>query len=184
MSEHTYIAIGQELIDGDHIRRLGMSIWLLLFLTKKQTSRDGWINYGRPVTYRWIFDAIPHPIPERTIRLWMTTLRVNGYIHVDRLPYGQGMKIRIVASKKWPARQLCLPLTGDEEDLLKTCESPEEKLFIPDASMWQDLATPCVNKVTAITYKENFKEKRKSDEDAAQSVEIGLGKLLSGKISS
>jgi hypothetical protein len=189
MSEHTYVPLDEKLVDGDHIRRLGMSVWLLLFLVKKQTGREGWINYGRPVSYRWIFDQIPRSMPERTIRLWMQTLRVNGYIVVERLPFGQGMKIRIVNSKKWPKTQLTLPLFPGEEDLSKNCDSTEEKLFKPDASMWQDLAAPCGKKVTSISlYKENFKEKRKSDEDLAQSVpqsvQNGLGEMLFGKSSS
>jgi hypothetical protein len=183
MFEHDYIPLGIDLIDGVHIRRIGMAIWLLMFLVKKQTSSDGLVNYGRPITYRWIFDLIPHSPPERTLRLWMAALRVNGYIAVERLPYGQGIRVRIINSRKWPKTQL--GLFEANRALSKNRELDEENVRNCGNPIRQDLDALPGRILTPITLlKEKIYEKRKSEERGARAVQKEMRKLIeSTKIS-
>lgn len=119
-----------------------MAVWLLKFLTMKQTGADGYVYYGRAITYKWIYESIPNCVPERTLRLWMSTLKVNGYIEINYLAHN-GMRIRIVNSKKWPTTQLELDYEPSEElskSLLKTSGRPEENLSNCAKSIRQDLA--------------------------------------------
>lgn len=173
MSEHTYIPMGQELVDGVHIRRAGMAIWLLMFLVKKQTSADGLVNYGQPITYRWIFLQIPNSPPERTLRLWMAALRVNGYVAIENLSHGRGLRVRIIDSKKWPKTQL--GLFEANRALSKNCELDEENLRNCGNPRRQDLAVGGGRILPPITLlKEKGYEKRKSTTRDARAVQNGL----------
>lgn len=96
---HRYIADPMP-VDGVHVRRMGMAIWLFLFLRSMQTGLDGLICDGRSVTYRSLFGMIPNSVPESTLRTWMAVLRANGYVEIEDLAVG--MRIRIVESRKWP----------------------------------------------------------------------------------
>lgn len=165
MSAHDYIALDSQLVNGIHIRRMGMSIWLFKFLVKKQTSSDGLVYYGRPITYKWIFSEIPNCVPERTLRLWMGILKVNGYVEIDIVQHG-GMRIRIVNSKKWPTSQLGL-FEASKRHVEKSWisgELPEENMSKCGNSSRHDLAGGSVKILPSLLYIEKDLERRKKKE--------------------
>lgn len=123
MSDRPYVPLDPRLLDGAHMRRMGMSVYLLAFFIHKQTDPGGSVYYGRAITYRWIRDSIRNCPPERTLQMWLSTLRTNGYIEVSH-ERGGGMRVRIIDSQKWPTAQLDL----FNEGLSKSCDTREEKL--------------------------------------------------------
>lgn len=183
MSEHRYIAEDPALVNGIHIRRMGMAIWLLKFLLMKQTAPDGSVYYGKPITYRWIFQQIPNCVPERTLRLWMASLRVNGYVHVETVPYG-GMKVKILNSRKWPTTQL--GLFEANRSLSIICDLDEENARKSGKHSRQDVDGIGVNMLPHFTLlKEKDSgtpnEKRKRHLAVVESVEKRVRQILAEK---
>lgn len=131
-----YISMAPGLIDGKHIHRMGMSVWLYIFLVDRQTDRSGLVNYGKPITYSWIASQIQRCPSVRTLRFWMSTLRINGYVWIDYAVFGHAMTIRIAEAKKWPSKKL-------DEACAKACEKVSENLLNCGKSTRQDLAESC-----------------------------------------
>lgn len=92
-------------VNGQHIRRMGMGIYLWLFLRARQTDREGTVFGGKPLTFEWIAERIPNCPPATTLQLWMAALRLGGYVRVT--DSAVGMNIRVIDPYHWPSeRQL------------------------------------------------------------------------------
>jgi hypothetical protein len=80
---------------------MGMAVFLWLFLRSYQTAASGVVFWERPIDIDWIFARIPNSPPKSTLRLWMASLRANGYINCVETPLG--MKITVVDPRDWPS---------------------------------------------------------------------------------
>jgi hypothetical protein len=165
VADRSYIALDRLLLNGVHIRRLGMSIYLLAFFVDKQTDPDGDVFYGKPITYRWIREELPNSPPERTLRMWLTILRSQGYIEVST-KLGGGMRVRVVASKKWPTSQLGL----FDRSLSKTCDIAEDNLSICGNVPRQDVAGESGKILPSILYLEKDRNSETNKSNAAISL--------------
>jgi len=119
-------------------KAIGAAAALHDLLIDRQTDAQGRVNYGRPVGYAWIRAEWAkqggEPPASRTLERYMQRLKRAGVVHVSRVPWGGGMKIRIVGSAKWanapaPAKQMNLfvpePVSITRG---KPCGNPGEKL--------------------------------------------------------
>lgn len=129
MSGAPYVSISPGLADQKHVSALGKAGTLFIFLVHHQRAGDGTVNYGKPITYGWIQERFPGST-ERTLQRWFARLRAAGYI--ETTDTGRGFVVRIVRQKKFPARQLQLPLgilQFPDRGLampVRRCENPEE----------------------------------------------------------
>lgn len=98
-------------------KAIGAAAALHDLLVERQTDFDGRVNYGKPVGYAWIraqWEKKGGNAPAaRTLDRYMQRLKRAGLVRVTRVPWGGGMKIRIIGSVKWanaapPAHQLNL----------------------------------------------------------------------------
>jgi hypothetical protein len=102
------------------LRALKSASFLHDFLIQHQTSRDGLVNYGRAISYRWILAKWPgdgaNPPTIRTLQRYMRKLKDLGFVEVRVLPFGHGMIVRLLLTAKWrPA----LPATATQLDLFR-----------------------------------------------------------------
>jgi hypothetical protein len=114
------IAIGKE---------LGPAVLLHDFLIDRQTDSAGRVNYGRPVSYAWIWARWPNAPTVRTLKRWMLKLRACGLVDVRRLPRHLGMTLRLVGSVKWrdeAPRAHQLSLLAPEPTPIAACGKPVE----------------------------------------------------------
>lgn len=98
-----YVATEVIPVDGVHIRRMGMGIYLWFFLKSMQSDKDGTVFWGKPITYEWIAERIPNSPPRRTLHLWMASLRLGGYVHA--IDTAIGMKLRVIDPGQWPSEK-------------------------------------------------------------------------------
>lgn len=98
-------------------KAIGAAAALHDLLVDRQTDFDGRVNYGKPVGYAWIRAQWARrggdPPAKRTLHRYMQRLKRAGLVYVTRVPWGGGMKIRLIDSVKWanapaPAQQLNL----------------------------------------------------------------------------
>jgi len=94
-------------ISAEHQKAMGKSIWLYLWLVKRQTKANGLVLGGAPITYQRIFSEIK--VPLRTAQRWLRLLREKGYVEISYLNYHQ-IRIRILKAKKFAFKQIPLPL--------------------------------------------------------------------------
>jgi hypothetical protein len=127
VSKFRYIAIAPGRVDGIHVERMGQAIWLHDFLIDHQTSADGRVNYGRPISYQWIVDRFANPPPVRSLQRWMSKLKFEGYISARRLSWGQGIVVRILKAKKWSTPPVQLSLFPPEDSRVKRVETVEKQ---------------------------------------------------------
>jgi hypothetical protein len=103
-----YVAIDPARADGRHITAIGKAAGLYDFLINHQTDSEGWVNYGKLISYSWIRARLPNSQPARTLRRWMARLRAGGYAEVLASRSEHGMYIRILDQTKFPKVQLPL----------------------------------------------------------------------------
>jgi hypothetical protein len=104
-----YIGATIGLVDAKHWTRLGKAYPFFEFLITKQTSPDGKINYGRPITYAWILQQVPNAkefgLNDRKVRRLMAICKRHGYVEIARQNSKPdlciGMIVRIAKPKKW-----------------------------------------------------------------------------------
>jgi hypothetical protein len=75
------------LLEHKHIRAMGPSVWMFLYLLRGQTglnpAGEGLFNYGNPITFEKVSDEL-NGTPVPTIRRWVARLKKYGYIRVQR----------------------------------------------------------------------------------------------------
>lgn len=85
-----YIEITNNLLEPKHRKAMKESVWLFMWLLDKITSISeegiGKILGGKPIKYEEVNEDLD--IPERTYKRWISILRKNDYINVQRAPYG------------------------------------------------------------------------------------------------
>lgn len=141
MSKFRYIAIGPGRVDGKHVQRMGMAIWLHDFLIDHQTDARGSVNYGKPISYEWIIERFPNAPALRRLQSWMSILKEEGYVEVVRLKWGRGMLVRILNQKKWPSNQAVqMPLFPPPPPLEMPVQNPVEKQWKPTPSIPRKIA--------------------------------------------
>ena len=132
-----FVGVTSGILDGKHMSAMGESIWLFMFLIQKQTSPDGRIFYGRPVTYSWIREQLGDPRLKTTpcarkIQRWMQTLRLGSYVDVQyvwRRGAIEGMVLKILRPKKWA-----------NQSEFSFVNKPVEKLFDSPTPLSTDLS--------------------------------------------
>jgi hypothetical protein len=84
------IEIKNNLLDPKHLKNMGMSVWLYMWMIDKMTSIGengiGKVLGGKPIKYKEIKDELN--IGRITYVRWVATLRKFGYINVLRTPCG------------------------------------------------------------------------------------------------
>jgi len=94
------IYVKNDLLEPKHIKAMGASVWLYLWLLDKMTSVSedgiGKILGGRPITYDEIY--IDLGITRDRYVDWLKSLRDGGYINTLRTP--NGLVITIIKAKK------------------------------------------------------------------------------------
>jgi hypothetical protein len=141
-----YIAVAPGRVDGKHVDAMGKAVFLFDFLIHHQTDAEGRVYYGKPISYPWIEERFENPPPRRTLRRWMTTLRLEGYIQIRRPHFGDArMIVSICAPKKWPApRQFSLFPSRDAVSIAsgKAFGNPSEMLSNSQPNQRPDMAAP------------------------------------------
>ncbi|MGH9716424.1 MAG: hypothetical protein ACRD4R_06825 [Candidatus Acidiferrales bacterium] len=113
---------------------IGPAIYLHEFLIARQTSPDGRVNYGKPISYRWIaqhwpgdWDGRPS---ERTLRAHLARLKKHGLVRVSVEMFNRGMRIRLVNSVKFAPDARRAPeqllLLGGPVPISRPVEKPVE----------------------------------------------------------
>jgi hypothetical protein len=113
-------------------RELGKASYLDEFLTHCQTDARGRVNYGRPITYKWICGRMKISVCRKTLQRWMGRLQDLARVEVVAAP--GGMRVRILNQKKWPSSaQLSLFPAPAPRCISsgKPCAKPAEKLWGP-----------------------------------------------------
>lgn len=77
-----YIGARNGLVDGKHIRAMGMGVWLFLWCLGRQTTADGDVLGGKEVSYQEL--ALELGQSAKTIRNWADCLRTHRYIKTAR----------------------------------------------------------------------------------------------------
>jgi hypothetical protein len=96
------------LLEHKHIRAMGPSVWMFLYLLRGQTALneagEGVFNYGHPTTLKQVsYDLNGTPVA--TIRRWVARLKKTNYIRVeDHSHYGITIWISKGKSKTRVAR--------------------------------------------------------------------------------
>lgn len=131
----SYTPISPSRLDSS--KELRSACQLHDFLVEHQTEADGRVNYGKPFSYAWIRahwrsdgDVLKSP-KVRTLERHMALLKKHGMVQVQRIPWGGGMKVRVVGSVKWKPQeptQAQLSLFPPAEIVLITSIKPVENL--------------------------------------------------------
>jgi len=142
MRRDRFLGTTEGLNDGKHWRRMGMARPLFDFLVSKQTNPDGRVNFGQPITYRWMRERILTPPPERTLRRYLEILRRHGYVEVERINYQRticrGFTVRINKPKKWSQQMGLFAVEKPVEKLRKAGGEYRPDVAGSTGQMWPD----------------------------------------------
>ncbi len=100
MPKFRYVAVSPLRIEDK--KRLGPAIYLHEFLVDHQTDAEGNVNYGKPFCYAWIRAHWQQAPMTRTLKRHMARLKSSGHVWVKAAGFGQGMRVRVLGSAKWP----------------------------------------------------------------------------------
>ena len=92
-----YIGARNGLVDGKHIRAMGMAVWLFLWCLGRQTTADGHVLGGKEVSYQEVAGELGQSA--KTIRNWADCLRARRYIETARGK--RGLVWRVINPKKF-----------------------------------------------------------------------------------
>jgi DNA-binding MarR family transcriptional regulator len=85
-----FIEVTNNLLDGKHVKSMGMAIWEFMWCLDKMTKIDedgtGWVLGGKPVKWKEVKKDLT--LDEGTISENMQKLQKEGYITLKRTPYG------------------------------------------------------------------------------------------------
>jgi hypothetical protein len=99
------IEIKNDLLDPKHFERMGISVWLYMWLIDKMTSiseeGEGKVLGGKPIKFEDVGPEIG--ISERTYNRWISMLEKGKYIKTLRTPYGLVLTV-LKAHKKFNKR--------------------------------------------------------------------------------
>lgn len=99
------IEIKNNLLEPKHIEKMGMAVWLYMFLIDKMTSvaedGRGLVLGGRPLKFEEIKKELG--ISQNTYTRWVDKLLTYPYIEITRTPYGLVFKV-LKAHKRWKKR--------------------------------------------------------------------------------
>lgn len=106
-----YIGARNGLVDGKHIRAMGMSVWLFLWCLGRQTTADGDVLGGKEISYQELARELGQSA--KTIRNWADCLRIHRYIETARGK--RGLVWQVLNPKKF--RHYQRPLFQDSPNL-------------------------------------------------------------------
>lgn len=99
------IEIKNNLLDPKHVEKMGMAVWLYMFLIDKMTSvaedGRGLVLGGRPLKYSEVKKELG--ISQNTYTRWVDKLLSYPYIEITRTPYGLVFRV-LKAHKRWKKR--------------------------------------------------------------------------------
>jgi hypothetical protein len=121
MEKTIFILMSPGRADQKHVDRMRLASYLHECLIARQTDPEGWVNYGKPITYAWIQKRFPGS-KLRTLQRWMALLRDGGYVAIQRCGH-RGFIVRITNQKKYRAQ---LPLFAGTQRMCKTSGKAEE----------------------------------------------------------
>jgi len=121
-----YVAIAPNRIEDR--KALGPASYLDDFLVDNQTDAEGNVYYGKPVSYAWIRSRWPQAPPVRTLKRHMARLKAAGRVWVHKLPFHEGMLLRMLRSAKWAPKAAQLKLFPSLEIVSKSSGKAVEKL--------------------------------------------------------
>lgn len=97
-TESYNIGAKSGVLEGKHIRAMGIAGWLFFWCLRRQTDKLGWVLGGKVITS--LFIAQDMDMPRRTIERWLSKLVSTGYIEVHEVA-GLGIRIRVINQKKF-----------------------------------------------------------------------------------
>lgn len=116
-----FIGVTPAVLEGRHIKNMGSYARLFDYLVHRQTSPDGTVNYGRPLTHARIAKELELTGPDwtpkgadRWVRRGIARLREKGYAKTRTIYRGcsvVGITVKVLKPKKWA---LQLRLFGEE----------------------------------------------------------------------
>lgn len=109
MPESYPFTIYSGLLSPEHYKKIGSALWLFLWLissTTNEVEKDG-VTWGivlgnKPLKLKEMAEVFD--VNEKTIRRWLDDLEKNGYINVNRAPYGLMISVR--NSKKFKRERM------------------------------------------------------------------------------
>lgn len=94
-----YVAVAPGRIEDR--KQIGPASYLHDFLVDHQTDAEGNVRYGKAISYAWIRSKWAAAPPLRTLKRHMGRLKGAGCVQITRLPFHDGMLVRVVGSAKW-----------------------------------------------------------------------------------
>ena len=161
---YRYVAIAPTRIDDR--KAIGPASYLHEFLVDHQTDAEGHVNYRRPISYAWIRSKWQYAPPLRTLKRHMARLKTTGDVFVRVLPFGQGMKVRVIGSAKWPQQPaqaslfpqvVPVPISGMKRQ--RSCGKPVEKPVESTLSMGPKVAPVRCQKWPRNELRKNLKKR-------------------------
>lgn len=125
MSKFRFVAIHPSRVDER--KKIGPASFLHDFLVDRQTNAEGKVNYGKAISYAWIRARWPEAPPIRTLKRHMARLKAAGRVTVRKLPFGDGMLVRILGSAKWAQEAAQMKLFPPPEIVSISGGRPVEK---------------------------------------------------------
>ncbi|RJQ33872.1 hypothetical protein C4568_03665 [Candidatus Parcubacteria bacterium] len=125
------ITIKNDLLDPKHIERMGISVWLYMWLIDKMTSISeeglGKVLGGKPVTYEEVKEELG--VGRSTYFRWLKNLEDQGYINLIQAPHGSVITV-IKAHKKFGKLVAKMGLKGESRPKYGT-RSPKNGTSCP-----------------------------------------------------
>lgn len=125
-SKNSYVPVSPGRIEER--KALGPASYLHEFLVDHQTDAEGNVNYGKPFGYAWIRARWDQAPPLRTMKRHMARLKSAGRVWVQQQPWGEGMRVRLLGSAKWPSQPAQMALFPAPEILSITSGKAVRKL--------------------------------------------------------
>lgn len=120
------IEIKNTLLDSKHIKHMGISIWLYMWLLDKMTSISedgiGKILGGRSVKYEDVNSELK--ISRRTYQRWITLLTTSNYINTERKI--DGLVISVNKAHKWFGKSINRDMPQMSHDTTKVAHQNDK----------------------------------------------------------
>src|SRR5690606_39402439 len=144
------------LLEPEHYKKIGSALWLFLWFissTTNEVEKDG-VTWGivlgnKPLKLKEMAEVFD--VNEKTIRRWLDDLEKNGYINVNRAPYGLMISVR--NSKKFKRERMDKNVHSQSERTNMSNPEWTEMSNLPDKNVHSNKDITKINNTTITTTK-------------------------------